>query len=458
MRLSEIRGLDPVNQSAADAVASLPVFDDLRRATIAAGPVENFRPEPSVRLRDHSRARRPLVLSALAAAVGILLLLTLPAGGGQAKDRLAAYFEAGVNVPGTTLAAVGLPASVSSPTKVTTVASTAASGGAVVYVGAEFCPYCALQRWALLVALSKFGTFTNLSNAVYSSSTDIYPHLASWTFVGARYSSPYFRFEPTELSSSVPDREGGYKRLQTMTAAQQAAYHAFDPQQGLPFVDIGDQYVTVGASASPAALEGLSLEQIGSRLDNPVSPVAQAVDGSANYLIAAMCQLVHGTGPAICSSATTSAALGAMSTSNTPPSPTPSAIYQLALAEVSNGMSPPKLEPTPFERRLLAVHPLTYAIYRSALSAMGVCAERAMPGLKVTFGTNQLYPYLKDVEVSAGPPPKRSSPLPRASTTTGTGRGLATTIHQMDATVAQCESEYSAQVEATWTLQNQHAG
>jgi hypothetical protein len=120
-------------------------------------------------------------------------------------------------------------------------------------------------------------------------------------------------------------------------------------------------------------------------------------------------------------------------------------------------MSPPKLEPTPFERRLLAVHPLTYAIYRSALSAMGVCAERAMPGLKVTFGTNQLYPYLKDVEVSAGPPPKRSSPLPRASTTTGTGRGMAT-IRQMDATVAKCESEYSAQVEATWTLQNQHAG
>jgi hypothetical protein len=284
-------------------------------------------------------------------------------------------------------------------------------------------------------------------------------HLASWTFVGARYSSPYFRFEPTELSSSVPDSEGSYKRLQTMTAAQQAAYHAFDPQQFLPFVDIGDQYVNVAASASPAALEGLSLEQIGSRLDNPLSPVAQAVDGSANYLIAAMCQLVHGTGPAICSSATISEALGAMSTSNTPSSPTASAVDQLALAEVSNGMSPPKLEPTPFERRLLANHPLTYGIYWSALSGMGACAERAMPGLKATFGTNQDYPYLENVEVSAGawPPPKGSSPLPRASTTTGTGRRMAT-IRQMDATVAKCESEYSAQVEATWTLQNQHAG
>ncbi|MGC1183573.1 MAG: DUF929 family protein, partial [Candidatus Dormiibacterota bacterium] len=168
--------LDPVNQSAADAVASLPVFDDLRHATIATEPDEDFGPEAAVRLRHQSRARRPLVLSALAAAVGTLLLLTLPAGGGQAKDRLAAYFEAGVSVPGTTLAAVGLPASVSPPTKVTPIASTAATDGAVVYVGAEFCPYCALQRWALLVALSKFGTFTNLSNAVYSSSTDIYPH------------------------------------------------------------------------------------------------------------------------------------------------------------------------------------------------------------------------------------------------------------------------------------------
>jgi len=91
MRLSELRGLDPVNQSAADAVASLPVFDDLRRATIAAQPVEDVGRDLNVWLRDHSRARRPLVLSTLAAAVGIFVLLTFPAGGGQAKDRLAAY-------------------------------------------------------------------------------------------------------------------------------------------------------------------------------------------------------------------------------------------------------------------------------------------------------------------------------------------------------------------------------
>ena len=32
----------------------------------------------------------------------------------------------------------------------------------VVYVGSEFCPYCAADRWALVVALSRFGTFAHL--------------------------------------------------------------------------------------------------------------------------------------------------------------------------------------------------------------------------------------------------------------------------------------------------------
>ncbi|HUC04207.1 MAG TPA: DUF929 family protein, partial [Acidimicrobiales bacterium] len=30
----------------------------------------------------------------------------------------------------------------------------------VFYVGAEFCPYCGAERWAMYIALSKFGTFS----------------------------------------------------------------------------------------------------------------------------------------------------------------------------------------------------------------------------------------------------------------------------------------------------------
>ena len=39
-----------------------------------------------------------------------------------------------------------------------------AAGGKLrlVYVGAEYCPWCALMRWPLVMALSRFGTFSGL--------------------------------------------------------------------------------------------------------------------------------------------------------------------------------------------------------------------------------------------------------------------------------------------------------
>src|SRR5712692_8559609 len=38
----------------------------------------------------------------------------------------------------------------------------------VVYVGAEYCPFCAAERWALSVALSRFGSFSGL-HLIHSS-------------------------------------------------------------------------------------------------------------------------------------------------------------------------------------------------------------------------------------------------------------------------------------------------
>ena len=276
-------------------------------------------------LRARARRRHNRRLSALSVVLALVVLSALGlarlSGGGRERGgqaHLASYFEAAVAVPGTTLSAVGLPPSVSVPTKVSPVPAATSSEGTVSYVGAEYCPFCALERWALVVALSKFGTFSHLSDAVFSSSTDIYPHLASWSFAGARYSSPYFSFEAAELNSSTPKGKDGYKALQVMTPPERAAFGHYDPQGSLPFVDIGDRYVTVGSSSSPSVLEGLSLAQVGQSLANPSSPVAKAVDGSANYLIAAMCQVVQGTRPAICSSRTTAEALGALSSGVVP--------------------------------------------------------------------------------------------------------------------------------------------
>ena len=73
--------------------------------------------------------------------------------------QLLSYFEAAVNVSNSTLGAVGLPATVAIPTKVTPSLSTVGTNGVVSYVGAEYCPYCAGTRWGIIVALSRFGKF-----------------------------------------------------------------------------------------------------------------------------------------------------------------------------------------------------------------------------------------------------------------------------------------------------------
>jgi hypothetical protein len=156
------------------------------------------------------------------------------------------------------------------------------------------------------VALSKFGTFTHLDNEIFSSSVDVYPHLASWSFLGATYSSKYFSFDPKELTSSIrlPGGPGGFQRLQRMSSAQRVAFDKYNPQGSIPFVDIGNRYVTVGASSSPSVLEGLSLGEIGSDLSRPSSAVARAIDGTANYLIAGLCTLAQKSPPALCSTST----------------------------------------------------------------------------------------------------------------------------------------------------------
>jgi hypothetical protein len=56
----------------------------------------------------------------------------------------------------------------------------------VVYIGAEYCPFCAAQRWPLVVALSRFGTFSGLS-VTRSASEDVFPDTATLSFHSASY-------------------------------------------------------------------------------------------------------------------------------------------------------------------------------------------------------------------------------------------------------------------------------
>jgi Domain of unknown function (DUF929) len=180
----------------------------------------------------------------------------------------------------------------------------------MLYVGAEYCPYCAAERWAMIVALSRFGTFTGLAtvhSAVTNGAGDTEPDpdTPTWTFVNAKYTSPYLAFTPVEIQTNIPDTTtGSYTTLETPTAAQQALITKYGGANSpIPFVDFGNHLLISGVSYDPGVLKGLSWATIANDLSNSNSPVAQAVDGTANYVTAAICKGLTNNAPAsVCTS------------------------------------------------------------------------------------------------------------------------------------------------------------
>jgi Domain of unknown function (DUF929) len=234
-------------------------------------------------------------------------------GGGKATadpgtTALSSQVVAALSVPAATLDAVGSPDSVVLPTKVGngTVLKGADDKPLITYVGAEYCPFCAAERWALAVALSRFGTFENLSGT-HSSGTDEYPNTQTLSFYGSSYSSPYVDFEAVEEATNQ-QVGSSYAPLQTPTAAQSARMAKYDTQGSIPFLDIANRYVITGSSFSPQVLQGLSRSQIAADLSNPNSAVAQAIDGAANDITAAISS-VTGNQPASVGSSATIAAI-----------------------------------------------------------------------------------------------------------------------------------------------------
>jgi len=167
---------------------------------------------------------------------------------------------------------------------------------AIVFVSEESCPFCAAERWSLVVALSHFGTWSHLGST-RSSATDIYPDTATLSFRTASYTSPELTLRTTELADNLG------RPLQAQTPLDTRLIDAFDvppyvnsaDQSGaVPFLDIDNHYILAGAQYNPQVLAGLSAAQIAGQLSNPSSPVAKAIDGSASLIIAAINQILHG--------------------------------------------------------------------------------------------------------------------------------------------------------------------
>ncbi len=95
------------------------------------------------------------------------------------------------SVPASTLDKVGSGAFTGKIQTITPAAAPLAANGKpeLLYMGAEYCPYCAAVRWAMIVALSRFGTFSGLQHRPLVAThrrCRPYPNTPTWTFSNPR--------------------------------------------------------------------------------------------------------------------------------------------------------------------------------------------------------------------------------------------------------------------------------
>ncbi len=156
----------------------------------------------------------------------------------------------------------------------------------------------------MAIALSRFGTLTPL-HGIHSSSTDTDPNTATLTF----YKTGYTQQLPELRSGGEPDRQPT-PRCRTRRAAQNALWAKYEPDpntRGYPFIDFGNKLVMKGPIYDAAVLQGKSWSQIAAALKDPTSPIAQSVDGAANYITGAICKMTNNQPSDVCSSAAVTA-------------------------------------------------------------------------------------------------------------------------------------------------------
>jgi thiol-disulfide isomerase/thioredoxin len=199
-----------------------------------------------------------------------------------------------------------------------------------LYVGAEYCPYCAMYRWSLVTALSKFGTFKNLHET--SSNADVAP-IPTFSFFGSSYSSPYISFTPYETQDrngntleNPPSYVADLFRKYDGTSSTASKFNAAH-SEGIPFVDVANQHVSSGApivlndaidyvaGGGPGGFNGIAYAIAHATSSAGKEIKAAGWIAAANYDMAAICNVDGGKPGSVCHMAGVKAAQRVMAAS-----------------------------------------------------------------------------------------------------------------------------------------------
>jgi hypothetical protein len=188
---------------------------------------------------------------------------------------------------------------VAPPTKIGGTPVRAGGKPLVAYVGADYCPYCATERWPLVAALERFGSFSKIG-ATHSATNDVFPNTATFSFHPSAYLSPYITLATTELYGNRPVN-GSYPPLESPTPLERTLLHQNDAKGTIPFIYLG-RYVINGATWNAQLLAGLTMAQIAKSARNPAGEIGHSVIGASNLISASICDATAGKPASVCSS------------------------------------------------------------------------------------------------------------------------------------------------------------
>lgn len=155
----------------------------------------------------------------------------------------------------------------------------------VFFMGAEYDPYCAAERWAIVRALQKFGQWSGLKQTISAAKDEPFLNLPTYDFTEATYTSPHIEF----VARETKDRE--FKPLQKLLKTEEKIIHKWDPQKQIPFLLIGGRFMQIGAGFTPKIFIGHTFRQTETEMKKVESEIRKTIDDEANIISALLCFL-----------------------------------------------------------------------------------------------------------------------------------------------------------------------
>jgi hypothetical protein len=148
----------------------------------------------------------------------------------------------------------------------------------LLFIGAQYCPHCAGQRWSVMKALDQFGTFGNVRASASSEG-----NIPTFDFTGAAYRSSFVVFDHKDVEDL------NYKPLQSLDAAEQLAFNRYDTTGSIPLILAGG-YAITGDAYNLADIDGLSFGMVQRALRHGArQAIVNDINAEANAITAFLC-------------------------------------------------------------------------------------------------------------------------------------------------------------------------